>query len=78
MKTTFRLLLAELVLLGTASLLNAQTPEVTHNTWKSAAPMPTPAFDEAAAVLNDEIYVIGGSTTEAIADVQIYNPATNA
>ncbi|MGO8985439.1 MAG: Kelch repeat-containing protein [Terriglobales bacterium] len=33
----------------------------------------------AAAVLKDEIYVVGGGNgTEAVADVQIYNPATNA
>lgn len=56
-----------------------QAPEVTHNTWKSGAPLPTPVSSAAAAVLTNQIYVIGGSNaTENVADVQIYNPATNA
>jgi len=79
MKTKFRLLLAALALIGTASLAKAQSPEVTHNTWTSGAPLATAVASPAAAVLKDEIYVVGGGNgTEAVADVQIYNPATNA
>jgi N-acetylneuraminic acid mutarotase len=41
--------------------------------------LPTAVITAAAAVLKNEIYVVGGATaTEEVADVQIYNPATNA
>ena len=79
MKTAFRLMLASLLFVGTASLLKAQTPAVTHNTWTSGAPMPTPLAFSTAAVLKNEIYVVGGGNgTANVADVQIYNPVTNA
>ena len=53
-------------------------PAVTHNTWTSGAALPTPVCCAAAAVLKNEIYLVGGnSATEQVADVQIYNPATN-
>jgi N-acetylneuraminic acid mutarotase len=79
MKTAFRFMLASLMFMGTASLVKAQSPEVTHNTWTSGAPLPTAVITAAAAVLKNEIYVVGGATaTEEVADVQIYNPATNA
>jgi N-acetylneuraminic acid mutarotase len=80
MKTAFRLLFASLLLVGTTSLVNAQTPEVTHNTWTSGAPLPTAVTFAAAAVLEDEIYVVGGENADntVTADTQIYNPATNA
>jgi N-acetylneuraminic acid mutarotase len=56
-----------------------QVPAVTHNTWTSGAALPTPVASAAAAVLKNEIYMVGGATaTGEIADVQIYNPATNA
>lgn len=55
-----------------------EAPAVTHNTWTSGAAMPTPVAAGAAAVLKNEIYVVGGSgATGNVADVQIYNPATN-
>lgn len=63
----------------------AQAPEglpaVTHNTWTSGAPMPTPMwFPAGAGVIKNQIYVVGGydSSRNQLADNQIYNPATNA
>jgi N-acetylneuraminic acid mutarotase len=81
MKTTFGLLLVSVLFLGTASLMNAQTPAVTHNTWTSGAAMPMPVWGPGGtAVLKKEIYVVGGvnSSNSIIADTQIYNVATNA
>jgi N-acetylneuraminic acid mutarotase len=53
-------------------------PAVTHNTWTSGAPLPTPVVSAAAAVLKSEIYLVGGNgATKEVTDVQIYNPATN-
>jgi N-acetylneuraminic acid mutarotase len=48
-----------------------------HNSWGSGAAMPTAVYVPATAVLNGQVYVIGGSTTAPVADVQIYNPVTN-
>jgi N-acetylneuraminic acid mutarotase len=73
---------------GAALPLQGQTesaaePLVTHNTWTSGAAMPTGVSDGAAAVLKNEIYVIGGNDASGyansgiVADTQIYNPATN-
>ncbi|MFZ0685303.1 MAG: kelch repeat-containing protein [Terriglobales bacterium] len=81
MKTTFRLLLLPFLLIGAAALLQAQTPAVNHNTWTSGAAMPTPVVEPGgAAVLKNEIYVVGGMNSEGaiVADTQIYNPATNS
>ncbi|HEY4840748.1 MAG TPA: kelch repeat-containing protein [Terriglobales bacterium] len=80
MKTALRLMLASILFVGTVSLVKAQSPEVTHNTWTSGAPMPTAVTFAAAAVLKAEIYVVGGENTDntIIADTQIYDPATNA
>ena len=56
-----------------------EAPAVTHNTWTSGAPMPTPLAFSTAAVLMNEIYVVGGNNGSGqVADVQIYNPVTNA
>src|SRR5271169_5560654 len=78
MKTTFRLLLASLLLSGVASFAEELGPAGTHNTWTSGAPMPTPLAFSTAAVLKNEIYVVGGNSgTGNVADVQIYNPVTN-
>jgi len=79
MKTAFRLLLASSLFLGAASQMKAQNPEVTHNTWTSGASMPTALVAPTAAVLKNEIYVVGGNNgTANVADVQIYNPVANA
>src|ERR1700691_2467462 len=73
------------VLVGAALPLAAKTepaakpvPAVTHNTWTSGTPMPVASSFEAMGVVKGEIYVVGGYTaSEAIANTQIYNPATN-
>ncbi len=47
--------------------------------WEELTPMPTPRTDFATAVLNGEIYVIGGYSSELAAQVdtvEVYNPAT--
>ncbi len=75
MKTAFRFMLASLLLIGTASLLQAQTPEIVHNTWTSGTPLPTPVAFATSAVLENEIYVVGGADSAGIvSDVQVYNP----
>jgi N-acetylneuraminic acid mutarotase len=72
-------MMVSLLVIGTASLGKAQSPAVTHNTWTSGAPMPTPLAFSTAAVLKSEVYVVGGNNGgEEAADVQIYNPVTNA
>jgi N-acetylneuraminic acid mutarotase len=74
MKTAFRLMWA-MLLLTAASLVNAQSPEVTHNTWTSGTPLPTPVVFATSAVLENEIYVVGGNdSTGIVSDVQVYNP----
>lgn len=73
-------LLVILVLsLGTASLAVAQTPAITHNTWSSGTPLPTPVLSPSAGLLKNQIYVLGGwNSGVVLADVQIYDPITNA
>ena len=79
MKITSRWILASLLLISTASLMNGQNPLVTHNSWTSGTTMPTALAFSTAAVLKNEIYVVGGNNgTAGVADVQIYNPVTNA
>lgn len=53
---------------------------VAHNTWSSGARMPVALDGTAVAVLENEIYVVGGDTTTGapVANVQIYDPTTNA
>ncbi len=50
---------------------------IVHNSWGSGAAMPTAVYAPATALLNGQIYVIGGTTTAPVANVQIYNPVTN-
>lgn len=58
--------------------LGNQSPAINHNTWTSGVPMPTPLAFSTAAVLKNEIYVVGGNNgTANVDDVQIYNPVTN-
>lgn len=61
MKTTFRLVLVSLALICAASLVNAQTPEVTHNTWTTGTAMPTGTAFGVAGAIGKSIYVVGGS-----------------
>jgi len=61
-----------------ASLAVAQTAAVTHNAWSTGAPMPTALVGSVAAVLEGQIYVLGGFNGSAIvADTQVFDPATN-
>ena len=60
MKTASRLLLVSLLFVGAASFAQEQAPAVTHNTWTSGTPLPTPVAFSTAAVLKNEIYVVGG------------------
>jgi N-acetylneuraminic acid mutarotase len=79
MKTAFGLLVVSLLIVGMASLVTAQSPPVTHNSWTSGAPMPKPLAFSTAALLKNDIYVVGGyDGTGQVADVQVYNPVTNA
>lgn len=72
---------AALFFMASTFLTFAQAPAVTHNTWTSGAPMPTPLGFTMAAVLEGQIYVVGGGTDVScdgvVADTQIYNPSTD-
>jgi N-acetylneuraminic acid mutarotase len=55
------------------------------NSWSTAASMPAAAYGYASAIMNGEIYVVGGSKspgTEGTGDFinsnQVYNPQTNS
>jgi hypothetical protein len=76
MKAKFPLVFVSLLLVGTAPAAVAQSP----NTWSSGPPLPTAVYGSAVAVLNGEIYVIGGTNADnaIVADTQIYDPATNS
>lgn len=84
MKTTFCLMLAMLLSVGVVSFAQEQAPAIAHNTWTSGAPLPTPVSSSTAAVIKTAIYVVGGNDANGtdpsgiVADVQIYNAATNA
>ncbi len=55
-----------------------QVPAVTHNTWTSGASMPAALVSTTAAVLQEQIYVVGGYNGSAVvADTQVFNPTTN-
>jgi len=69
-----------ILLVGALStVVVAQTAAVTHNTWASGTPLPTPVVGAAAAVLEGQIYVVGGfNGSSYLPDTQIYNPATDS
>jgi len=49
------------------------------NTWSTKAPMPTPRYLHAAAVVNGVLYAIGGHNNASVLDVfEAYDPATNS
>jgi N-acetylneuraminic acid mutarotase len=78
MKTAFQLLLVSFVFISMASIVNAQIPEVTHNTWTSGAPMLTPRVGAAFGVIKGKVYVVSGATNSAVvATNEIYNIAKN-
>ena len=56
----------------------AQAPPIAHNTWTKGASLPTPVFAPAAALFQNEIYVIGGASANNVVvdNVQIYTPST--
>lgn len=64
---------------GTTTLTSTKT-FIVHNTWSKGAAMPTATVFSSAALLNGEIYVVGGDDKSgtAVSDVQVYNPSTNA
>jgi uncharacterized repeat protein (TIGR03803 family) len=64
---------------GTTTLSSTQN-FIVHNTWIKGKAMPTGTVFSSAAVLNGEVYVIGGDNASGtvLSDVQIYNPSTNA
>jgi N-acetylneuraminic acid mutarotase len=80
MKTKSVVAAVLLMLLGTASMTVAQEQVVSHNTWSYGASMPVALDGTAVAVLENQIYVVGGGTPSGtVADnVQIYDPATNS
>ncbi len=79
MKSTFLFVLVLFLWASLAKPVAAQSPAVTHNTWTSGPAMPTAQLAPQVAVLENEIYVVGGySNGSASADTQIYNPVTNA
>jgi uncharacterized repeat protein (TIGR03803 family) len=62
---------------GTTTLTSSQKFTV-HNSWGSGAALPTAVQWPMTATIGNLIYVVGGYTTSAaVADNQIYNPATN-
>jgi hypothetical protein len=84
-RSIFTIAVLAIALVGSSLPIQAQTesaggqaPAVTYNTWTSGAPMPTALVGSAAAVLQGQIYVVGGFNDSAIvADTQVFNPATN-
>ncbi len=62
---------------GSTELTSSQT-FIVHNSWGSGAAIPTAVFNPSTAVLNNEVYLVGGNTTTQTAAVQIYNPVTNS
>ncbi|MGO8797130.1 MAG: Kelch repeat-containing protein [Candidatus Sulfotelmatobacter sp.] len=78
MKTKSLLVVFQLLLLGTTPMV-AQAPAVAHNTWTSGAPMPKARVGPAVAVLEGQIYAVGGSNTTGkfYSNTYIYDPASN-
>ncbi|MGB9196243.1 MAG: kelch repeat-containing protein [Terriglobales bacterium] len=76
---TIALVGASLPAAAQGDLVNRGTSEVTHNTWTSGTAMPTAVLEATAAVIKNDIYVVGGenSSQTIVADVQIYNPGAN-
>ncbi len=80
MKTKIKFIivvLATIILLANANSARAVT-------WTQKADMPTPRYGHSVAVVNDKIYVIGGTTSETaflngkpLSAVEVYDPATD-
>jgi hypothetical protein len=72
-------LLIIIVFVFPISMVQRTTTATTESFWTSGAPMPTPRTEVTAAVLDDDIYVIGafngfGQATDI---VEVYNIANN-
>ncbi len=79
MKTKSVVAVVLLMLLGTASMTVAQESIAVHNSWSYGASMPVALDGTAVAVLENQIYVVGGDTPDVFVDnVQIYDPATDS
>jgi hypothetical protein len=78
MKTKSQMAAALLSLFAITSTVLAQAP-AEHNIWSFGAPMPVAADGTAVAVLDNQIYVLGGGNDNGtlFANTQIYDPATN-
>ncbi|WP_041170390.1 thrombospondin type 3 repeat-containing protein [Vibrio sp. EJY3] len=62
------------------SLANVGTTSIydpNSDSWSEGSPMPTPRRGSAGAVLNGEIYVVGGYGEGQLAIVEAYNPLTD-
>ena len=71
-------MLLSLLFIGAVSLINAQSAQVSHNTWTSGTPMPTARMGAAAGAIGKNIYVIDGYYVNDITGVnEVYNPKTN-
>ncbi len=60
-----------------ATTLTSSKKFIVHNSWATGTPMPVAAVAACSAVLNGQIYVVGGYNSSAQTAVQIYNPTTN-
>lgn len=61
-----------------ANTLKSSKKFIVHNSWSSAAVMPTAREGVATGVINGKVYVISGATASAIVgNNEVYNPATN-
>jgi len=61
---------------GTTTLTSSKK-FIVHNSWGTGTPMPVAAVAACSAVLNGQIYVVGGYNASAQTAVQIYNSTTN-
>jgi N-acetylneuraminic acid mutarotase len=61
---------------GSSALATNEEYDPQLSVWYTRAPMPTPRFDGGAAVVNNLIYVIGGSNgSSTFATNEVYNPS---
>jgi uncharacterized repeat protein (TIGR03803 family) len=60
-----------------AVTLTSSKKFVVHNSWGKGTPMPVAAVAACSAVVNGQIYVVGGYNSSAQTAVQIYNSTTH-
>jgi N-acetylneuraminic acid mutarotase len=75
----FPLIILFVSLITMAQTITTTTTATTESFWTAGAPMPTPRTEVTAAVLKDDIYVIGGfDESGQVTDiVEVYNIANN-